>query len=210
MLVSDLTTKSSSRQRSGDGGPRGPDWSAAEERAGAGSHLAVQSGPSLSLSFQSRRHWGDPRSSLRCPLGCRPPTPSRCGQLRYPATRRVPGLRGAFRSARRSRAPLPAPALWAPHAVAPQSSPSSPAQSLPAGSRRLARFPAWAPGTRSGLAMTVTAPGGAWLLPTPSHLGRPGEAGRQVSSTRGGAARVPAWGRRLGPAPSGTKPGECE
>jgi hypothetical protein len=118
-------------------------------------------------------------------------------------------LRGAFRSARRSRAPLPAPALRDLHAAAPQSSPGSPART-PAGSRRLARLPAWAPDTRSGLAMAVAARGGARILPAPSHLGRPGEAGRQVSAARRGAARVPAWGRRLGPAPGGTKPSERE
>lgn len=83
-------------------------------------------------------------------------------------------------------------------------------RSRPTGSRLLARLPAWAPGTRSGLAMAVAARGGARLLPALSHLGRPGEAGRQVSAARGGAARVPAWGRRLGPAPDGIKRSERE
>lgn len=66
------------------------------------------------------------------PRGARSAPPSRGGQLRSPAARRVPVLRGAFHSARRSRAPLPAPALRAPHAAAPQSSPGSPARTRPA------------------------------------------------------------------------------
>lgn len=190
VLVSDLTTKSSARQ----GRPR------LQEPQREGRELA--------------RTWlcgRAPASAVASrpgviPYGARWAPPSRCGQLRSPAARRVPVLRGAFRSARRSRTPLPAPALRALHAATPQSSPGSPAGTRPAGSWRLARLPAWAPGTRSGLAMAVAARGGARLLPAPSHLGRPGEAGRQVSAARGGAARVTAWGRRLGPVPGGTKP----
>lgn len=205
MLVSDLTTKSSARQ-----GIRRPPLAGLKRRRGkGGSWLALGS----AVRPQPQPWPPAPESPWRAAQLPRAPPrlpTSRCGQLCSPGARRVPGLRGAFRSARRSRASLPAPALRAPYAAAPQSSHGSPARSWPAGSRRLARLPAWAPGTRSGLAMAVATRGGARILPAPSHLGRPGEAGRQVSAARGGAAPVPAWGRRLGPAPSGTKPSERE
>lgn len=167
----------------------------------------MRSGPSLSRGLQPQSPRGEPLSSPGRPLGSLHPD---VGSCTLPGLGESPGSAGRFAVLAAAARPSQ-PLLCGLHTRPPRRARTAHlrGRGRPA-PRRLARLPAWAPGTRSGLAMAVATRGGARILPAPSHLGRPGEAGRQVSAARGGAAPVPAWGRRLGPAPSGTKPSERE
>lgn len=195
MLVSDLTTKSSARQ-----GIRRPPLAGLKRRRGkGGSWLALGS----AVRPQPQPWPPAPESPWRAAQLPRAPPrlpTSRCGQLCSPGARRVPGLRGAFRSARRSRASLPAPALRAPYAAAPQSSHGSPARSRPAGSQA----PRSAPGLgsrhplRAGDGCGHAGRGADPPRPEPPGAsGRGGPTGERRTRGSGPGARL------------GTPPGSC-
>lgn len=195
MLVSDLTTKSSARQ-----GIRRPPLAGLKRRRGkGGSWLALGS----AVRPQPQPWPPAPESPWRAAQLPRAPPrlpTSRCGQLCSPGARRVPGLRGAFRSARRSRASLPAPALRAPYAAAPQSSHGSPARSRPAGSPA----PRSAPGL--GSRHPLRAGDGC------GHAGRGADPPRPEPPGASGRGGPTGERRTRGSSPGarlGTPPGSC-
>lgn len=151
--------------------------------------MAVQSGPRLNRGLQPRSHQGTRSPPARPDVGsCAP---------RWLRESRAP--RGVSQCSPQPRAP-PSPGSAGSARGRPQSPPGSPARSRPADSRRLARFPAWAPGTRLGVGCGCGRAGRGAAPPRPEPPGAPGKGG----PTGEHRTRVSSPG-----APLGTPSGSC-
>lgn len=206
MLVSDFTAKV--KHQAGEAAaPAGGDE--APQREGRELARTWRCGPAPAPAVASGRRGVTGRPAQLSPA--RPDVGS-CAPLRSPAARRVPCWVPRV-LAQRPPQPLapPSPGSAAPHAATPQSAArltyAVAARGLPAPRSAPSLGSRHPPG--AGVGRDRAGRGAAPPNPEPpGATGRGGQTGESLPRGAGGRSRVLAWGRRLDPAPGGTKPSE--